>query len=224
MNSLELMLDFGVNMERWWKAGIVLCALHLLVACGEDRPSDRLASDTIRKIAERDARFGLEVADFSRENGWVDNQAPNRYTIRYNYSLRLTTPYPEIVLANAKKLLSEVELRKKQAVGGFLGMNALSNTLESVQQAANVNDWIESQGDDFKPRYLKMMENCAACVVYLNDNGLSKNEESVRFTTFFSSWEFFDELGFKDDAKIGNGIPRQAWSSFMKTEKGWLPS
>lgn len=193
-------------MKNLWIIAVSSCALAmLLVACGEDKPSEKIAADAVYKVAEQEAHLGLKVVNFVRENGWVDEQSPNRYKVRYNYNLELVKPYSEVVLENAKNI------RKN-----------LTN-LEALQLSWSINGWDKNQGDGFMQRYEKFVNSCVACTAYLLDQEISEHERKIRFGSYFSSWEFFEELGFKDDAAIGSKISRQAWSAFMKTENGWLP-
>lgn len=202
----------------------VSTAAMLLSACGEDKPGDKLAADTVHKIADREVHPGLAVTDFIRENGWIDNQTPNRYNVRFNYNLTLTQPYAEVVLNNAKAIEKERQQNSKTAGKGLFDVNAMQNGLEAMQQSMAITQWINNQGENFRPRYEKMIGNCAPCNSFIYDPALSKNEQNARFQTYVSSWGFFEELGFKDDMAVGKKVARQAWSAFMKTEKGWLPT
>lgn len=221
INNLKII---GNVMKRMWKLSIFECALVVILSgCGEEKPSDKMAADTVHKVAEQDANFGIEIVDFVRENGWVDDQTPNRYKVRFNYNLELIKPYSEIVLDNAKKIRSEMAQNSKGSSGGSFDVNAMQSSLEAMQQSIAVNQWVRNQGENFKPRFEKFVANCTPCTAYVYDKDVSKAEQNLRFQSYISSWGFFEEVGIKDDAVIGSKIPRQASSAFMKTEKGWLP-
>lgn len=204
-------------------AGLAGAALTVLLAgCGKDTPSDSLAAETVRKYADRDLHDGLVIAKFERENGWVDETSANRYNVRYNYQLQLAKPYAEVVLLNAKRLKGEEEqAAKTSGKGGFFDLGALQNGVEAMGQAMAVNQWIGNQGDAFAPRYRRFLAGCTPCAAWLSDEQLAEKERRARFAAFASSWGFFEDLGFKDEAVVGSGLPRQAWAAFMKTEKGW---
>lgn len=204
-------------------AGTAGAALTVLLAgCGSDTPSDSLAAQTVRKYADRDLHDGLVIARFERENGWVDQASVNRYNVRYNYQLQLAKPYAEVVLLNAQQLMREqTQAAKKSGNGGFFDLGAMQNDLEAMGQTMAINQWIGNQGDGFTPRYRKFIAGCAPCAAWLSGQELPEKERRARFLVFASSWGFFEELGFKDEAAVGSGLPRQAWASFMKTEKGW---
>ena len=85
-----------------------------------------------------------------------------------------------------------------------------------------VNQWIHNQGDSFKSRRDAFLGNCSPCVAYWNSEDAPK-EADTRRELILSSWIYFEELGFKDDFKVGDSIPRNAWAFFSKTEKGWQP-
>lgn len=212
-------------MYKKWLSTLPGCALVLLLsACGDDKPSDQLAADTIHKIADQEAYTGLAVVDFVRENGWVDDQATNRYKVRYNYNLKLVKPYAEVVLSNAQILRSDIEKKAKASGKGEFDVNAMQSGLVSLQLTMVTEQWINNQGDNFQPRFQKFVGACKPCGAYIYDPGASHEEQLLRFRTFLSSWVYFEELGFKDDHVVGDKIARQAWSSFMKTEKGWQPA
>ncbi len=201
---------------------LIPLAVFLLSACGEDKPSDKVASDTVYKFAEQNLLEGLEIVDFVRENGWVDEQTPNRYKVRFNYNLKLVKPYPEVVLVNAKKIKNHFDVNIKKSGKGLFDINSMKSNLETMQLSTSVNQWIQNQGDNFKPRYEKFLGDCASCIAYWNSEDAPK-EVNLRRQSYMSSWAHFEDLGFKDDAAIGTKIPRYAWAAFVKTEKGWQP-
>lgn len=227
MREWVILINFesiGNRMKRMWTISMFGCALAVLLSgCGEEKPSDKMAADTVHKVAEQDANFGIEIVDFVRENGWVDDQTPNRYKVRFNYNLELVKPYSEVVLDNAKKIRNEMAQNSKGSGGGFFDVNAMQSGLETMQQSMAVDEWVRNQGENFKPRFEKFAANCTPCMAYMYDKDVSKAEQNLRFQSYISSWGFFEGIGIKDDAIIGSKIPRQAWSAFMKTEKGWLP-
>lgn len=194
----------------------------LLSACGDDKPGEKLASTKIRQIAESEKLEGLEIADFVRDNGWIDDQTPNRYNARYKYNLKLIKPYQEVVLDNAKSYKAEIEDNAKKTGNYLFYTNAMQTSLATMHLSMTVDQWIGNQGKDFKLRLEKFLINCESCIDYWNAEDAS-NEQNLRRETYIASWMHFEELGFKDDAVVGSKVPRQAWAAFMKTEKGWLP-
>jgi hypothetical protein len=208
--------------KRWWGAVWGGALLVLLAGCGEDKPGDKLAADTVRLVANGVAHNGLEVVDFVRENGWADQQMPNRYTVKYTFNLKLVKPYAEVVLANARLLRDDIAGKDKAAGNGLFDLNRLQGGVEAMQQSLVVNQWVNNQGDAFKPRYQQLIKGCAPCDAYLYEPNLAQAEQNLRFQTYLSSWMYFEELGIKDDAVRGTKVARWASSAFMKTEKGWM--
>lgn len=190
--------------------------LTLLVACNESVPSDKLAHDTILSDAKNDELDGLVVDDFKKENGWQDTSSANKYTVRYNYSLKLTKPLPEVVLGVAKSLEEEIQQQHKNP--GFLGVDELQANLNIYTEAEN---WVNPQKDAFIARSKAFLLNCKPCGEFISKG--SKSEIELRWNIFIVAWSELEKLGFKDGAHIGDKVPRQAWSSFMKTENGWRP-
>lgn len=208
------------------KIGFVFAISAIVLAltgCGDDKPSDKIASETIRKYAESEAAYGLEVANFKRANGQVDPSSANLYKVTYSYDLRLTKPLAEIVLANAKALQSDRVASGKQETGSSIDMAKLQNTLGDMQTGMIVNQWIQSQRDTFKARRDAFVGGCSPCLAYYNSEE-APEEAEMRRKAFISSWIYVENLGFKDDAKTGDGVPRNAWAFFSKTEKGWQPA
>ncbi len=194
-----------------------------LSGCFDDKPGDKLASETIRKYAEQDLSEGLEIADYQRSNGQVDPDSANRYKVTYSYNLRLKKPLAEVVLANAKDMQSSRVASGKQETGAFFDMTKLQNSLGDMQTGMIVSQWTQGQGDAFKARRDAFVGGCSPCVAYWNSEDAPKEAEARR-TAFLLAWIYFENLGFKDGAKVGDSTPRNAWAAFSKTEKGWQPA
>lgn len=194
----------------------MICATVLMAGCGDKTPSDRLTSETIKPIAERDAMDGMVVDDFKKENGWQDTNASNTYTVRYSYNLKLTKPLPEVALGLAKAILSGLEATKKDP--GFMGVNSLQANVDLNQE---VSDWITPQNDTFQSRRDTFLSKCAPCINYWNQAG---NEDEVRERryAYIAAWSRLENMGFKDASTVDNKVPRVAWANFMKTENGWM--
>ena len=190
--------------------------LTLLVACNENVPSDKLAHDTILSDAKNDELEGLIVDDFKKENGWQDTSSANKYTARYNYNLKLTKPLPEVVLGVAKNIEEKIQQQHKNP--GFMGVGELQASLNIYTEADN---WVNPQKDAFIARSKTFLLNCKPCGDFIFKG--SKSETDLRWNIFIVAWSELEKLGFKDDARIGDKVPRQAWSSFIKTENGWRP-
>lgn len=190
-----------------------------LTGCGEDKPSDKLASEHVLKYA-KSGLTGLEVANFQRSNGMVDPDSANRYKVTYEFDWRLTIPLAEAVLANAKQLQNEAIEISKRETGGFLDTTKLQNAFQSMQSTMVAKQWIKSQGEAFETRRDSFIGACAPCVDYWNSQDAPKETQDRR-VSFVISWMYFEEIGFKDYFKVGDGVPRHAWASFNKTEKGW---
>ena len=194
-----------------------------LSGCLDDKPSDKIASETIRKIADSDLDEGLEIANFKRRNGQVDPDSANRYTVTYSYDVRLVKPLAEVVLAFAKDMSKEFESSVKKQTGAFIDPTKLQNDVNEMQIAMAVNQWIKKQGDTIKQRRDTLLANCSQCIDYLHNRDLPEKELKKRHFFFVGSWIYFEDFGFKDSAKVGDSVPRIASASFSKTEKGWQP-
>ena len=208
------------------KLGLALCLSATTIAltgCFDDKPSDKVAAETIRKYADNDLAEGLEIANFQRANGQVDPGSANRYKVTYSYDLRLAKPYAEVVLANAKALQSDWTSSAKRETGNFFDATKLQNGVQDMQIKMAVDQWIQNQDGGFAARRDAFLGPCAPCVDYWNSPDAPK-EATLRRRAFIASWSYFEELGFKDTAKPGEGVPRNAWAFFSKTEKGWQPA
>ncbi|GAB2904017.1 hypothetical protein GCM10027202_36360 [Microvirgula curvata] len=191
-----------------------LSLMALLTACTENAPNDKLAYETILPYAKNDELDGLVIDDFKKENGWQDTSAENKYNVRYEYNLKLTKPLPEVVLGLANGLVKTVQQRHKNS--GFMGVEALQTDLNIYTEADN---WVASQRDTFPARRDALLLKCKLCTDFLSRG--SENERNLHWNAFIVAWSELEKLGFKDNAAIGDRVPRQAWSGFMKTEKGW---
>lgn len=198
--------------KKFWAA--IGLAASFLSGCGKDVPSDKLSAEVVRPFAEAHVK-GIEVADFKRDNGWVDTQAPNRYIVQYKYNLKLAQPAPEVVLGLAKDIRAEFDETRKNP--GFMGVAALQASLDLRSEA---DEWINVQGDKFAARRDGFLKNCAKCLDYWNAVG-AEDEANIRRTVFTVAWRRFENLGFSDAAAVGDKSARTAWAAFIKTEKGW---
>ena len=187
----------------------------ILMGCNEETPNDKLSSATVKPYAEADLVTGLELTDYIRDNGWADNQAPNRYIVQYKFNYRLTMPLPNTVLGFAKEIKAELDEKTKNP--GFMGLDGMQAKLASSTSAAQ---WIAAQGDKFAIRRDNFLGGCAECISYWNGE-ISENERQERKESFILAWAYFENLGFPDKATTGEKIPREAWAAFSKTEKGW---
>jgi len=194
----------------------VLGVMALLIACSENVPNDKLTYETILSYAKNDELEGLVVDDFKKENGWQDTSSANKYNVRYNYNLKLTKPLPEVVLGFANGLVDTVQQRHKNP--GFMGVDALQTDLNISTQADN---WIAPQKDTFPARRDAFLLKCKSCTDFLSRG--SEDEINLHWNAFIVAWAELEKLGFKDKAIVGDKVPRQAWSGFMKTENGWRP-
>lgn len=85
---------------KWLVVGLMAA---MLVGCGKT-PPDSLTEKVIRAGAEQTMLQGMEIGDFKRDNGWVENNAANLYTVKYTFNYVLKMPYGEATLENAKEI------------------------------------------------------------------------------------------------------------------------
>lgn len=206
------------NMKNGFIAASTIF-LVFLSACSDDKPSEEMAAKTVRPFAEQNLLPGMEITDYKRDNGWIDTDAPNRYKVQYVFNYALKKPLAEVVLEFAKQLQDEVQ-QKKKTNAGFMGIEARGAEM-AITMAAT--EFIKKQGDNFADRRDKFVGGCEPCVAYWNEKG-SKDEVSTRRYTFLLAWAAVEDMGFKDDAKVGDKVGRSAWAAFNKTEKGWQPA
>lgn len=199
------------------KTLLIASSFVILSGCGDDAPSNSLAEKTVRPYAEQGLLKGLELTDYKRDNGWVDTESANRYKVQYTFNYRLTKPLPEVVLDLAQDMEAEYNTAKKDNTGLFGGLEAMG---QSMQLTMGANQWIQNQGDQFEKRRDAFLGPCESCVAFWNKEG-QQEEVSTRRYAFVMAWAKLEELGFKDTAKVGDKVPRHAWATFMKTEKGW---
>ena len=209
------------------KYPVVPAALMLfaLVGCGDDRPSDKVASAAILQQAQSDVLDGLEIVEFERSNGQVDPDSANRYRVTYTYKLQLTKPYGEAILATAEDLHEELEraAQASQSAASVLDLGALEQAMGQMQYTLTASQWLSAQGDQFPARREALLDSCAPCKGYWNGAQVEEQAE-LRRLAFIIAWSHFEGLSFKDDAKVGDAVERYAWRNFEKTEKGWFPS
>ena len=198
----------------------LVVALAAAIASGctkkEDVPSDKLSADVVRPYAESALLPGTAISEYKRENGWVDTQSPNKYVVRYDFKITLAKPLPEAVLELAQQYMAELEETKRNP--GLMGINNMQTTLAI---SAGGSQWMAAQGDAFIQRRDAFLTKCAPCVSFWNGNERAEDDKKYPRFAYALAWAQYEELGFKDTAAVGEGVPRQAWASFMKTENGW---
>lgn len=205
------------------KAAPAVLAMLLLAGCFEDRPSDNVAEPVIRKQAETDLENGLKIVDLQRSNGQVDPDSANRYKVTYDYRLQLTKPYAEVVLAIATRWHTQWKEEAANPSPSFMGIAAMQTTMEHAQYGMLAEEWINAQGDGFDARRDNFVGNCAPCRVFWDAED-APDEAELRRTAYILGWRHLEDKQFEDAFQVGDGVERQAWSYFEKTEKGWVPS
>lgn len=197
---------------KWLVVGLMAA---MLVGCGKT-PPDSLTEKVIRAGAEQTMLQGMEIGDFKRDNGWVENNAANLYTVKYTFNYVLKMPYGEATLENAKEIEHAYsDLDKKGDSAMFTGGLDVLGTMMAT------NQWVAQQGDAFKPRLLAVIRNCKPCAEYFSSEVGGKKASTNRRAAFMAAMYAMENLGFKDEAKAGDKAPRWQSHSFTKTEKGW---
>lgn len=212
-----------MQFKKFGLALVFLASTLAITGCMDDKPGDKITAPTIRKIADQDLKEGIEIADFKRSNGQVEPNSANLYKVTYSYNLRLTKPVAEVVLALGKSFQETRAESAKKETGGFFDAIALQNRLINRQLAMNANQWVNNQGDAFSARRDEFFGQCAPCLAYWNSDDEPKRAASRR-ENMVLAWIEIEKLGFKDTAKVGHTVPREAWASFTKTEQGWKPA
>jgi hypothetical protein len=197
------------TMKRYVTILLALLTVHL-GGCGDDTPDDKLSAKVVRPYAESGVR-DVEIADYQRDNGWVDPNSPNRYVVRYKFNWELKKPFYLVTLEYAQDLRKGID---DQAAG----LQPIAN-LWTIYTTAG--DWATSQGKAaYSSRYLAMTKGCPECAAWI-DQETDKDERVKRVNCFVYAWSQLAQYGFADGTPAGQKVSRIAWSTFVKTENGW---
>lgn len=207
--------------QLMFKAAMAALVVLSMAGCGEDRPGDKVAEPAVRQIAEGDLADGLEIVDFKRANGQVDPDSANRYKVTYSYRLQLTRSYGEVILGLAQGLLEEIAPAREPARD--LDFSALEQSVQQMQLAMLASQWINAQDGRFPERRDAMLASCAPCASFW-ESADAPAEADTRRMAFIVAWSHLEEMAFEDGFKVGDGVDRNAWQYFAKTEKGWQPA
>lgn len=109
------------------------------------------------------------------------------------------------------------ELEQSKANPGFMGVNHWGSEFALTTAAST---WQAEQGDKFKTRRDDFVGGCRPCVAFWNLEG-TEQEQIRRREAFVVAWDELEKMGFPDTAAVGHKVPRTAWATFTKTEKGW---
>lgn len=201
-------------MKKLGIAALAACAL-LLTGC-EDTPSSSVSEAQNKKTAEGEAYVpSMKVVDFVRENAWYDQGNKMRYIVRHNYNLQLTKSFGDVAVDITKAMEKESEANTQ---GGLAAAaQAMGGGMFVAQMQAR---------KDYKDRFQAILRQCQECSGYLfKDDKVSKDVIGQRIINFHLAWNGLAELGFPEaNTTPETKVARQAWSAFMKTEKGWMPA
>lgn len=181
----------------------------------DDTPSDSVVNEQNRKQAETEAIVpAIKVVDFVKENAWYDQGNKMRYTVRHNYNLQLTKSFGEVALDIAMDMEKEAQ---KNAQGGLMAAGeTMAKGLFVTQMQADAA---------YKDRFRAILKQCEPCGPYIFNEEVDKSTRSDRILNYHIAWNWMVERGFPEaQTTTSTKIPRQAWTTFMKTEKGWLPA
>jgi hypothetical protein len=188
---------------------IAMLVATLLGGCGHSTPDDELTARTIRPQTESGVT-DVEVVDYQRDNGWVDEQRANRYVVRYKFNWQLKKPFFEVVLARA--------MEERKRISSADGTPNLFSLIFSPDDEGGASANSEPAG----AHYANMMKTCHDCAVWLTTG--DDNERKARQMCFSLAWGKLEQLGFKDRDQTGAKSARVSWATFIKTEKGWEAS
>lgn len=192
-------------MKKATAFALIAVSAILLSGCDEKTPSDKLTSSVVRTYAQSDAP-GVDIVDWERDNGWVDTSAPNQYIVRYKFNWELTKPMYEVTLAEAQQNLAEYN-KQPDVQRGVLAMG----------MGLAVQSWASDEAN--RKRYQIMKRDCPSCLQWINAG--SDKPDGLRISFFIAAWADVSDKGFADGAPVGAKVPRTAWATFKKTEKGW---
>lgn len=194
---------------------VALTAMALGLFGCDDTPSDSIVNEQNKKQAETEAIVpSIKVVDLVKENAWYDQGNKMRYTVRHNYNLQLTKSFGEVALEIAKDMDKDAQ---KNAQGGLMG---------AAQNMATGMFVGQMQADPtYKDRFRAILKQCEPCGPYLFNEEVDKSIRGDRIIHFHLAWNWLVERGFPEaETTTSTKIPRQAWTTFMNTEKGWLPA
>ena len=195
-------------------AAVAACVL-LLTGC-DDVPSSSMTDAQNKKVAETEAWVpSIKVVDFIRENAWYDQGNQMRYIVRHNYNLQLTKSFGDVALDIVKDM--EKDDKTKQQGGLAAAGEAMATGLFVANMQAAPN---------YQERFKAILKQCKECSYYLfKDEKAGKEITGTRIIYFHLAWNWLSERGFPEaETTNATKAPRQAWTAFIKTEKGWLPS
>lgn len=195
---------------------LILIFAYMTSSCTEIRPSDELIEKTLMTYAKNEEMDGIIIDDFEKENAWEDTAGNNIYYARYKYTLRLTKPLSELILSNSKELTAL--LINKEEKPGFLGLN---DSLTAVSLVMQSSSWLSAQGQAGYEKLNEVIKDCLGCADFLYKG--TEEQRKIRGSAFIYALVYFENIGFKNNAKIGDKASRQVYSGFMKTENGWVP-
>lgn len=200
---------------RSLQAAVVTACVVLLAGC-DDTPSNSMTDAQNKKVAETEAWVpSIKVVDFVRENAWYDQGNKMRYIVRHNYNLQLTKPFGEVAL----DMVKDMEKGAKSSQQGGLAAAAQSMAsgffVAGMQAEAN-----------YQERFRAILKQCQECTNYLfKDEKAGKEVTTNRIIYFHLAWNWLSEHGFPEaETTTSTKSPRQAWTAFIKTEKGWMPA
>lgn len=203
-------------MKTLFNAALIVLTVAI-TGCDSKTPPESLTKDIVMKEASKELLHGMEIVDFKRENGWADQNAQNRYIVRYEYKIKLTKDMPAMVLEMAKATRKEVEDVNKNP--GFMGLEAMGKQWELSLQAARLN-----KEEGYAKRLEAFIGRCNECKEYLGADG-NQSLSTSRLKAFESSWSYMlNDLNFglTDEHTVGSKLERRYWVAFMKTEQGWM--
>lgn len=183
---------------------------------GDKTPSEKVTGPVVRQYAESGIR-DVEIADYQRDNGWVDTSAPNRYDVQYKYNWELKKPFPQVLLEHAQ----DVRRNDEDELSGLALADTMFGMLDKAMAAAEASGAQGSSASDdpYQQREAALFKRCRECAVWLTQG--DDNEKTLRSHAFMLAWKDLENLGYADDAPAGVKVPRTAWAAFSKTENGW---
>lgn len=188
----------------------VLVASVVVAGCMKSVPPEELTLKAATDAAKAAAIQGVQVpSDFKRVNGYEDPANQKLYRVEYSYTLGLADDFENIVLAQAKRWRSE-----DAAKSGFFA------EFEFMQQDAIVLEWMKRE--QAKERMKTLLRRCPQCKAWIEEDG--DVERGNRLRDFVLAWKTYEEMGYKDDTKKGQGLPMTVIIAMMKSENGWVPT
>lgn len=196
-------------MKTWSNFLVAGLLTALLMGCSGAGPS---AADS-RKDAENVAANGIDLDFFAldsvvRDNGWQEGDI---YTVKHTLTYKMRVPYPEMLVAYAKKI--DAETLQHSGMQRMVTVLGLRLSAGDDNASKPLKDWFGVHGKE--PDVSKAVSDFLA--IPISKTGLTHDELLRLAYLSLESEERQVPIGIKK----GDPISYETSVQYLKTEKGW---